>query len=428
MAKLKKRIRRLKYSFRKRFLKLVPNVLHIGQRALTRSILLYGQPGLEKHFAGDAEGRKSFEREMLAQQLFGRRTWLVPSVQRRARVIAMPRYKEEQRLDFAVKHMDEATRLEAARQALQIIWEIFDQGYAHRDFHAKNLFWVNGRLIATDFETLEPYPPGQVPPFPKCYDIVGQGLVSPDSTGHMCYTADHPLALQKLLGIPLDQAMEGVREFLKDALREESLSFKSARERHLTQIGRIYASFRLPFFTVEAHEAQRHSARRMEIFGMKETLFKDRRVLDLGCNSGAMLLETLQFEPAFCLGIEYDAEKVALARSLARFNGLKRVEFKAGDVDTLEPEALGQIFDVVFCLAINLHVKNPDRLYDLLGRITGDLLFFEGNAGTDVEDAISRLHRAGFASVTPLGMSDDDCLPKNNKRPMIVARRHGGSP
>ena len=146
-------------------------------------------------------------------------------------------------------------------------------------------------------------------------------------------------------------------------------------------------------------------------------------MLDLGCNCGAMTLEAQQFQPAFSLGIEYDAEKIAVARSVARFNGLKNLEFRAGDVDILEPENVGGKSDVVFCLAINRHVKNPERLYESLGRVTGGVLFFEGNGGTEVDDVLQRLRAAGFVSVDFRGMSDDDCLPKNNNRPVFVARR-----
>ena len=423
MSRWKKRLKKWRFSLRKRLFKLVPDVMHIGRRAFVRGILLSGQPGLEKHFSMNAEGKLCFERELLAQQLFGDRPWLVPVVKRGARTVATQRYKEEQRLDHAAQGMDEATRLDAARQALRIAWEIFNAGYAHRDFHARNLFWVNGRLMATDFETLEPYPDGQVPAFPESYDISGGGLPSPYSTGNMNYLRDRSYALQQVLGVPLDEAIQGVHESLQDWLREESLSFQTGKDRHLTRAERIYGSFQLPHFSVPADKVQRNSGRRMERFGMKLEMIEGKRILDLGCHCGAMLLEAQRFRPASSLGIEFDAEKVEVARAVSRYNGLRHVEFRSGDVDTLEPDSLGQRYDVVFCLAINGHVKNPDRLYQLLGQVTGERLFFEGNLGTDVDAVLAKLRQAGFASVTSIGMSDDDCVPKNNNRPMIVAQK-----
>ena len=55
MGKLKKRIKQIKFSIRKRVLKFFPDVFHIGRRALMRGILLYGQPWVEKEFANDAD-------------------------------------------------------------------------------------------------------------------------------------------------------------------------------------------------------------------------------------------------------------------------------------------------------------------------------------------------------------------------------------
>ena len=424
MARWKKRLKKWRFSLRKRIFKLVPDVMHIGRRAFVRGILLSGQPGLEKHFSMNAEGKLCFERELLAQELFGDRPWLVPVVKRGVRTVAMCRYKQEQRLDHAVQGMDEETRLEVARQALRIAWEIFNKGYAHRDFHSRNLFWVKDRLMATDFETLEPYPADQIPAFPESYDVSGGGLPSPYSTANMSYVRDRSDGLQQVLGVPLNEAMKGVYESLEEWLREESLSFQTGKDRHLTKAERIYGSFELPHFSVKADKVQRNSGRRMERFGVKPSMIEGKRVLDLGCHCRAMLLEAQRFRPASSLGIEFDAAKVDVAQAVARFNGLRSVEFRPGDVDTLEPDSLGQKYDVVFCLAINGHVKKPDRLYDLLGRVTGDRLLFEGNLGTDVEAVTSKLREAGFASVTHVGMSDDDCVPKNNNRPMIVAQRH----
>jgi hypothetical protein len=423
MAKLKKKLQRLKFNLRKGVFQFLPGVVHIGRRALTRRIMLYGRPWVEKQFANDADGRLAFERELLAQKLFAGRPWLMPMEERGPRTLAMPRFSDEQRLDIAAKSMNEAERLDAAQQAVHAAWEIFERGYAHRDLHAKNFFWMKGQLILTDLETIEAYPESAAPAFPESYDIVARGLPSPHSTGNMCYTADREMSLRRVLGVPFERAVEAVHRTLKDRLREESATFKTASARHVLRAERIYCSFRLPFLTVPGEEVQRNSERRFKRFGIDEKTLRGRRLLDLGCFFGAMTFESQQFQPASSLGIEYDVAKVEVARSISRFNGLKDIEFRTGDVDLLEPESLGGKFDVVFCLAINRHVKDPDHLYELLGRVTGDVLFFEGNGGTDVDDAQQRLRQAGFKTVNFLGMSDDDCLPQNNNRPLFVARR-----
>ena len=420
---LKRKLKRLKFKLRKAVFQFLPGVLHVGRRALTRAVLMHGRPWIEKAFSDNADGRLAFEREMLAQKLFKGRPWLMPMVERGPRKLAMPRFSEAQRLDVALPLMSESERLDAAQQAVHAAWEIFDQGYAHRDLHAKNLFWVQGQLIVTDLETLEAYPPESVPAFPESYDIVARGLPSPHSTAHMCYTSGHEFALQRTLQVPLARALETVQQTFKDRLRTESATFKTASDRHTLRAERIYGSFTLPHLSVGAEEVQRNSAGRLAKFGVTAEILRGKRLLDLGCFCGAMTFQAQEFQPAFSLGIEYDAAKVEVTRSIVRYTGVRNMEFRQGDVDLLEADKLGGDFDVVFCLAINRHVKDPARMYQLLGRVTGEVLFFEGNGGTDVEDARQRLQGAGFKKVDFLGMSDDDCLPSNNNRPLFVARR-----
>lgn len=53
----------------------------------------------------------------------------------------------------------------------------------------------------------------------------------------------------------------------------------------------------------------------------------------------------------------------------------------------------------------------------------GSTLYFEGNGNCDVKAATAKLVEAGFVDVEELGFCDDDRDPRNNKRPMLVARK-----
>ena len=59
-----------------------------------------------------------------------------------------------------------------------------------------------------------------------------------------------------------------------------------------------------------------------------------------------------------------------VANRVARFCGLKNVMFRHGDIDNLSPDYK---HDVVMCLAMEAHVKDPKRLYRLLGEVSGAL-------------------------------------------------------
>lgn len=211
---------------------------------------------------------------------------------------------------------------------------------------------------------------------------------------------------------------------LKDELRAASASFRKRKARHFLHTRDvIYCAFATPRFAVTRDEAQRDAARRLVRFGIGDSDVRGRRVLDLGCNNGAMLFELSNFSPASGLGVEYDGEKVDLARRIAAFAGLAGLEFRQADVDQLEAKDLGPPFDVVLCLALEAHVQKPQRLYTLLGELTRGTLYFEANASTKPKDVESELRQAGFTEVRDLGVCDDDIVPRNNRRPIFTARR-----
>jgi len=81
-------------------------------------------------------------------------------------------------------------------------------GFAHRDFHSRNLFYIEGRLKLIDFETLISFPNKCRPPFVKSYDITGAGIESPYMTGRMCYNSRIPYSLSNVLGIGIAEAID----------------------------------------------------------------------------------------------------------------------------------------------------------------------------------------------------------------------------
>ncbi len=210
---------------------------------------------------------------------------------------------------------------------------------------------------------------------------------------------------------------------LKDELRDVSASFRKKKSRHfLSTRDVIYCAFSTPRFSVTRDEAQRDARRRLEQFGLRAESVRGKRVLDLGCNNGAMLFQISNYEPALGVGIEYDPEKIDLARRIASFAGIERIEFRVGDLDALDALAVGGPFDVVLCLAVEAHVQDPDHLYRLLADVTRGVLLFEANASTKPKSVESALAKCGFSDIRHLGTCDDDIVPRNNRRPIFQAR------
>jgi 2-polyprenyl-3-methyl-5-hydroxy-6-metoxy-1,4-benzoquinol methylase len=428
MCGLWKTIRRSIYdpkAARKAKLEKMPNVIHAGNRALATRVKEWDGEYFKKAFDDTAVGRDCFEREMKADQLFGGKPWKQPVKSKETLWFTTPLYPEEKKLDIVAPGLDQPTRIEIAKQAISIIFDIFFAGYAHRDFQSRNLFWIDQQLILIDYECLEPYPDGKRPPFPLSYDITGQGLESPFKTGGMCYTCEkhHGISMCKTLGIPAEQALEEFLKDFKERLRQTCLTFATKTTRHICRAERIYSSFSLPYFGVNANETQRNSSIRLQDFGITKQSLGGKTVLDLGCNAGGMLFEMQKYSPGQCLGVEYDSEKVLIAQQIAAYNGLNNVKFIQADVDHTDAHQLSGPYDVVFCLALEKHIQNPPKLYELLSQVTREVLYFEGNSNTNPKKVKKALSEAGFRNIRILGMSRDDVLPSNNCRPLIVAEK-----
>jgi SAM-dependent methyltransferase len=426
LSRLARRIRRLAgrglSRIRTRYLKVRYRAENVGRRAVTGASMAGGDMVFRKHFVGGA-AESPMAAELMARGAFGDRPWMVPIRRAGRRWIEMPRLEPEQRLDRVLAAGGGGNaRAVIARQAMEIAVDLFIAGFAHRDFHARNLFWDGQQLRLVDFETMVGYTEGERPAFWDSYDFSGNGLPTPYQTQHMGFIKEHPAGLAHLLGLDRDGALALARDILMDRLHAACRTFKTTKDRHECRAGRIYGSFALPGFAVSPDIAQRDSARRLRNFGIRPEWIEGQSCLDLGCNVGAILFELQRFGPSASLGLEYDQEKVDAAQAVAAFAGLRKVEFDRADIDELGADEVGA-FDNVFCLALVEHVKNRRHLYDLLGQVTGRRLFFEGNSRTSVDQVRQELLRVGFAQVDYLGLSDDDCRPENNRRPLLIATR-----
>lgn len=406
---------------RRAILRRVPSVAHAGNRSIGRVRRVDGDERYEKRFT--ASSSAEYRAELDARRRWGLQPWMVPIIDSQPRSIFLPKLPQEFRLDRLAPTLSEHDREEVARQAISATFDMFVDGYAHRDLQARNLFSIDGQLQIIDFEMAVPYPSGARPAFPRSYDLVGEGMPSPYETHGACYSYAHPSSLARVLDVPLERALQLLRGDLELEARESSISFKKHSGRHECVTGLTYSSISLPHFQIPPERAQRNCARRFQELGITAEDLAGRRVLDFGCNIGGMLFESLRFEPACALGIEYDADKVRTARRIAAFAGVGHmVEFRQGDVDEAESRDF-EAFDVVFCFAIERHVRRPERLLGLLSEVTRSRLYFEGNSTTNTVAVARTLKERGFAHVEVIGPSTDDVRFENHNRPLLVASR-----
>jgi 2-polyprenyl-3-methyl-5-hydroxy-6-metoxy-1,4-benzoquinol methylase len=229
------------------------------------------------------------------------------------------------------------------------------------------------------------------------------------------------MSLNRILGIPIEKVLDRFSEDMKSNLRKACRTFSSRKGRHMCSSELIYSSFDILHFSVSPEEAQRNSVMRLNDFGITSNSLRGKRVLDLGSNIGSMLFAIQKYKPAYCLGIEYDADKVLVAEQIAAYSGLNNIKFVQADIDTIDiPQVVGP-FDIVLCLSVEAHLKKPRRLFRYLSQATTEILYYEGNSTTDVRKTRKALLDSGFHKVTFVGKSRDDIVPNNNCRPLLVA-------
>lgn len=398
-------------------------VLKVGRRSTSIWGTYNGTSEYRKIFNSNELSLECLQNELKARETFGDEPWMIPILNSGNDFITLPYLSSEARLDNLARMLPQQTKFMFAGDALAIAFRIFCAGYAHRDLSARNFFFHEGQLLLGDYEWLEMYPPGELPPFPESYDLLGQGLKAPGKTSGMCYDADHPSSLKHVLGVSLTEALDIFTEQLKGELLAASKTFQRHNARHICQAGRIYGSFSLPYFEIPTSEAQRNTSQRLTDFGIQADMICGKKMLDLGSNVGALCFELQQFCPGLTYGIEVDMEKVTISTKIARFCGLRNLEFRQGNVDVLTPQDIPGPFDLVFCLALEEHIRDRERLYRFLAEITSGTLYFEGNGNTKPTKIEKCLQSVGFKEIRFAGICSDDCRKANNQRPLFIASR-----
>lgn len=390
--------------------------VYTSARSSSKVILWNGKKAVKKEFLQTPAGKAAFDTERNAYQVFQKYGWM-PQLYNEGDHFIITEFLE-QRLD-AWPHKDEAL----LGDILFVLFDIYNEGYAHRDFHAKNIFITDCGIKIIDFETItvqskEVY-------FFDSYDIEGKGLPSPYLTSNMCVMNPSEYSIASLFKIQNKEQLQlALNESIKNHLLDSSSTFKTllyGKSRHTLQHKNIYASFQLPKIVVTPEMSQRDTYKRIKRFGINKQNIIGKEILDVGSNIGATLLALYPFEPKYMLGLEYDEDKVAISNKLAAYNNIHSVLFKKFDIET-DPIPI-QKFDVVFCLAVIEHLVNKERLFQMLSFTCKHTLYFEGNGNSDIDYIKENLALVGFKQIEYIGFSDDEKNQANNNRPLFIAKK-----
>jgi len=98
-----------------------------------------------------------------------------------------------------------------------------------------------------------------------------------------------------------------------------------------------------------------------------------KNVLDIACNCGFYSFE-LSNRGANVIGIDNSYQDIVRANFSKKVLGIENVEFRICDVDEINKEFKSQ-FDIVLCLGLLYHLKDPERTINNVSKMTNFAIF-----------------------------------------------------
>jgi len=142
---------------------------------------------------------------------------------------------------------------------------------------------------------------------------------------------------------------------------------------------------------------------------IKWDAFKNKRVLDIGCNSGMLSIAAKKAGASYVLGI--DAKPVIqVAQEMAKKENLD-IDFRAMDMESEEfKKEISKGFDITFFCAMYNHVKpeNRSNMLQLIDNYTYETFFFETNFERKPEPYLEQIRKyMTFDKESFCGLSGD---------------------
>jgi len=134
---------------------------------------------------------------------------------------------------------------------------------------------------------------------------------------------------------------------------------------------------------------------------------RGKSVLDVGCDIGYFCFEAVKRGAKKVVGVDVDPYRITVAKKLAKYLNAP-VEFRVMDI---EKQEFNEEFDIVICLNVLHHLKDPILALDKLAKITREVLILEV-AGINRRD----MAKIGIGRVKTLLFQ---------KNPIIVVSRDG---
>jgi SAM-dependent methyltransferase len=96
---------------------------------------------------------------------------------------------------------------------------------------------------------------------------------------------------------------------------------------------------------------------------LTEKDLRGKKVLELGCGNGSLLVHTASWKPEYCEGVDLGDSVVSARNNMERANARNYAVVQA-DLTRYE----GKDFDVVYCIGVLHHLKDPKKGFDAVVR------------------------------------------------------------
>lgn len=202
---------------------------------------------------------------------------------------------------------------------------------------------------------------------------------------------------------PLDNQLPVLPENCSKSAQQLLNAWKIAQGSDASSPGTAHAYYSFDYDNFK-FPGERSWAERWSVLS-KITSYKDKRILELGCNMALLsthLLKELKASSALCIDI--DAQILEAARHVSAALGVKP-EFRQQNLDDpkcWEDEVAAFQPDIVFALNVLNWVQDKGRLMQFLGRFNE--VVFEGHDSVEVETF--RFKNAGFKKIDLVTMTE----------------------
>lgn len=207
------------------------------------------------------------------------------------------------------------------------------------------------------------------------------------------------------------------------------------------------------YHATETSPGLRHLNLRTSYYDVDD--FKNKTVLDIGCNAGQMCKFAVDNGASYVMGIEYDTTAVKNARQFCKDNS--NIDIICDDIDNYFTFSNLYTFNTVLFLSVidTQELQNRYGIISRLSEITNNVMYYEGHHTSTYTNLMSNIIKyTKFTTIEYKGKTYDNYTDKlgrdffklskayiphndayihilhslqNNKNTMIAVSGHGGS-